>query len=50
MRGEAAKWGLLLTMTVFSITLVDRQADIGAGASYARWALLNLQGRKAATS
>lgn len=50
MRGEAAKWGLLLTMTVFSITLVDRQADIGAGVSYAMWALLNLPGRKAATS
>lgn len=50
MRGEAAKWGLLLTMSVFSFTLVDRQADIGAGASYAIWALLNLPSRKAATS
>jgi hypothetical protein len=50
MRREAAKWGLLLTMTVFSITLVDRHADIGAGASYAIWALLNLPGRKTAAS
>lgn len=41
MRSEAAKWGLLLTMIIFTITLVDRYADVGAGASYALWALLN---------
>lgn len=48
MRREAAKWGLLLTMSVFSITLVDRHADIGAGASYLIWALLNLPRRRTA--
>lgn len=44
MRSEAAKWGLLVTMIVFSITLIDRQADVLAGASYLVWLLLNLSG------
>lgn len=50
MRKEAAKWGLLLTMAVFSITLVDRQADYLAAGSYLLWAALNLPREEAAHS
>lgn len=46
MRREAAKWGLLVTMIIFSITLVDRHADALAGTSYLAWAVLNLPTRK----
>jgi hypothetical protein len=46
-RHEAAKWGLLVTMIIFTVSLVDRHADFGAGASYALWALLNKPWRKA---
>jgi hypothetical protein len=46
-RKEAAKWGLLLTMAIFSVTLVDRQADYLAAGSYLVWAVLNLPRRKA---
>lgn len=41
-RREAAKWGLFLTMIVFSITLIDRVANILAAASVLTWAILNL--------
>ena len=41
-RRESAKWGLALTMLVFSITLIDRVAEGLAAASVIAWALLNL--------
>jgi hypothetical protein len=44
-RTQAVKWGLFLTMTVFSITLVDRQADILIAASVLVAVLLNLPAR-----
>ena len=45
-RREAAKWGLLLTMIVFTITLIDRVADYLAAASCLVWAAFNLRVRK----
>ena len=41
-RAQAVKWGLFLTMIVFSFTLVDRQADILIAASVLVAVLLNL--------
>ena len=41
-RAQAVKWGLFLTMVVFSFTLVDRQADILIAASVLVAVLLNL--------
>lgn len=46
MRKEVAKWGLLVTMACFSVTLVDKQADYLAAASYFAWAVLNLPRQK----
>ncbi|HEX4810976.1 MAG TPA: hypothetical protein VH325_18705 [Bryobacteraceae bacterium] len=40
-RIEAAKWGILLTMIVFTITLNDRVAEVLAGTSALVWMLLN---------
>lgn len=40
-RRQAAKWGVLLTMLVFTFTLIDRVADDGIAASVALWAVLN---------
>lgn len=50
MRREAAKWGLVVTMIAFSITLIDRQADLMAAASYLVWLLLNLPAQRRAIS
>jgi hypothetical protein len=41
-RREAAKWGIFITMIVFSITLIDRVADILASVSVLTWVILNL--------
>lgn len=41
-RAQTVKWGLFLTMIVFSFTLVDRQADILIAASVLVAVLLNL--------
>jgi hypothetical protein len=41
-RAQAIKWGIFLTMIVFSVTLADRQADILVAASVIVAALLNL--------
>jgi hypothetical protein len=41
LRRQATKWGVHLTMVVFSITLVDRVADYGIIASIALGAALN---------
>jgi hypothetical protein len=41
-RREAAKWGILVTMVVFSITLIDRLAEVLAAASVFIAAILNL--------
>jgi hypothetical protein len=41
-RQESAKWGLFLTMIVFTVLLVDRIAEILALASLLLWLLLNL--------
>jgi protein-S-isoprenylcysteine O-methyltransferase Ste14 len=41
-RQESAKWGLFLTMIVFTVLLVDRVAEILALASLLLWLLLNL--------
>jgi len=40
-RQEAAKWGILVTMTVFVITLQDRHAEVLAVASFLLGILLN---------
>jgi hypothetical protein len=40
-RWTAAKWGLLASMIVFTWTLQDRIAEIGAGASFLLWLALN---------
>jgi hypothetical protein len=40
-RKEAIKWGILISVIVFSITLVDRQADILVGLSFVLGTLLN---------
>jgi hypothetical protein len=45
-REEAAKWGLLVTMIVFSITLKDSLAELLAGTSVVVWALLKLAGMR----
>jgi hypothetical protein len=41
-REQAAKWGIFISMIVFSITLRDRVAEILVSASVLVWALLNL--------
>jgi hypothetical protein len=41
-RREAVKWGILLTMIVFVITLKDRVAEILAAASFLAGLLLNV--------
>jgi hypothetical protein len=41
-RREAAKWGILVTMVVFSVTLIDRLAEILALASILVAVMLNL--------
>jgi hypothetical protein len=40
-RKEAVKWGILLTLIVFAITLQDRHADILAASSLLVGTLLN---------
>jgi len=40
-RQESAKWGLFLTMIVFTILLRDRIAEALAGLSFLVWVLLN---------
>ena len=35
------KWGLFFTMIVFTVTLVDRVAEILAGATVVIWITLN---------
>ena len=40
-RHEAAKWGILVTMIVFTISLVDRVVEILAVASFLVWLFLN---------
>jgi protein-S-isoprenylcysteine O-methyltransferase Ste14 len=41
-RNEASKWGLAVTMIVFTLTLRDRVAEFLAGASFLLWFVLNL--------
>ncbi len=40
-REEAAKWGLAITMVVFTLTLQDRIAEILAAVSFLIWIVLN---------
>ena len=40
-RHESAKWGLFLTMIVFTVLLRDRVAEILAGVSFLMWVALN---------
>jgi hypothetical protein len=40
-RREAAKWGILITMILFSVTLIDRLAEYLACVSFIVWAVLN---------
>jgi hypothetical protein len=40
-REQSGRWGIFLTMIVFSITLVDRHADYGVLASVLLWICLN---------
>jgi protein-S-isoprenylcysteine O-methyltransferase Ste14 len=42
LRKEASKWGLAVTMIVFTLTLQDRSAEILAAASFLFWLALNL--------
>jgi|SRR5271154_5641796 len=42
-RGEAIKWGLFLTMIVFTFTLKDRVAEVLIGVTILLWGLLNLR-------
>jgi hypothetical protein len=42
LRKEASKWGLAVTMIVFTVTLRDRVAEILAGASFLVWIGLNI--------
>ena len=42
-RAEAIKWGIFLTMIVFTITLKDRIAEVLIGVSVLTWTLLNLR-------
>lgn len=42
LRSEAAKWGLFLNMIVFTVTLIDRLAEVLAAASVLVWLLVNL--------
>jgi len=42
LRKEASKWGLAVTMIVFTLTLRDRVAEILAGASLVVWVALNI--------
>jgi protein-S-isoprenylcysteine O-methyltransferase Ste14 len=42
LRKQAAKWGLAMTMIVFTLTLRDRIAEILAAASFLVWVLLNI--------
>lgn len=41
LREQSGRWGIFLTMIVFSITLVDRQADYGVLATVLFWIGLN---------
>jgi len=42
LRREAAKWGLFITICVFAMLLIDRLAEIMAGASVVVWMLMNM--------
>jgi len=42
-RQEALKWGLFLTMIVFSITLIDRVAEVLIALTILLWAILNVR-------
>lgn len=42
LRKEASKWGLAVTMIVFTLTLQDRLAEMLAGASFLSWFALNM--------
>jgi hypothetical protein len=41
-RLQVTKWGVVLTMIVFTITLIDRVADYGIVASVLAWLPMNL--------
>jgi hypothetical protein len=41
LRSGISKWGLAVTMIVFTVTLRDRVAEILAAASFLLWAALN---------
>jgi hypothetical protein len=41
-RKEASKWGIGVTMIVFTLTLQDRLAEDLAGASFLLWCMLNI--------
>lgn len=41
LRREAVKWGLFFTMIVFTITLIDRVAEVLAGTTVVIWVTLN---------
>jgi hypothetical protein len=46
LRQESLKWGLCLTLVVFTITLTDRLAEILAGLSVLVWLTLNALRRR----
>ena len=49
-RQESAKWGLFLTMIVFTILLIDRVAEVLAVTSFVVWVLLNVRPARAPAS
>jgi len=49
-RQESAKWGVFLTMIVFTALLRDRVAEVLAAVSIAVWALLNCDSFRSLTS
>jgi len=49
-RQESAKWGLFLTMIVFTVLLIDRVAEVLAVTSVVVWVLLNVGPARASAS
>ena len=49
-RLEFLKWGIFVSMSVFTITLIDRHADVMIAASFLLWILVDWHTRHAARS
>ena len=49
-RLELLKWGIFVSMSVFSVTLIDRHADVLIGASFLLWIFVEWHTRHTALS